>query len=162
MSDHKDDAGAEPTRTTDEPAEATQTAKAKSANPDVDATGADRHEREAKDELFEAIDHFKNAASILFNRAKSDPAVRSVSKEAERVVRNINPAIGSAAREAERVVEKISDAVEPLAKQMGDAAEPIARQLTDEVGRLTRDVMSLVDGRRGKGKKRPARTDEEE
>lgn len=112
---------------------------------DVDATGADPEERDAKEELFEAIDHFKNAASILFNRAASDPAVKNVTKEAGRVAR------------------QLGDAAEPLAKQVGDAAEPIARQLTDEVGRLTRDVMDLIDGRGSRRKKkRPSRDDDDE
>jgi len=82
----------------------------------VDATGADSREREAKDELFEAIDHFKNAASILFDRAAKDPAVKTATKEAGRVV-----------------------------KQIGDAAEPVAKELTKEVGRLTRDVLAVVE-----------------
>ncbi len=82
----------------------------------VDATGADARERAAKDELFEAIDHFKNAASILFDRAAKDPAVKTATKEAGRMV-----------------------------KQIGDAAEPVARELTKEVGRLTKDLLSVVD-----------------
>ena len=85
-------------------------------DPAVDATGADARERAAKDELFEAIDHFKNAASILFDRAAKDPAVKTATKEAGRVV-----------------------------KQIGHAAEPVARELTKEVGRLTKDLLSVVD-----------------
>jgi len=81
-----------------------------------DATGADTGERAAKDELFEAIDHFKNAASILFGRAAKDPAVKTATKEAGRVV-----------------------------KQIGDAAEPVARELTKEMGRMTQDMLSLVE-----------------
>ncbi len=101
----------------------------------VDETGADRPERKAKDELFEAIDHFKNAASILFDRAAKDPAVKSATKEAGR-----------------------------LAKKLGDAAEPLAKQLTGELGRLTKDVMEVVEGKGKKpASKRPSkRTDEEE
>jgi len=83
---------------------------------DVDATGADADERDAKDELFEAIDHLKNAANILFARASKDPAVQTATKEAGKV-----------------------------AKQIGDAAEPIAKELTKEVGRLTNDVLGAVD-----------------
>ena len=87
----------------------------------VDETGADAEERDAKEELFEAIDHFKNAASILFNRAAKDPAVKTATKEAGRVV-----------------------------KQIGDAAEPLAKELTKEVGRLTKDVIGAIDGARKK------------
>lgn len=111
---------------------------------DVDAMGADTEEREAKDEFMEALGHLKSATSILFNRAAKDPAVKEVAKEAS------------------RVAKQIGDAAEPLAKQVGDAAEPLARQLGDEVGRLTRDVMNLVDGKRGRKRKRAGRGDEEE
>lgn len=101
----------------------------------VDETGADRGERKAKDELFEAIDHFKNAASILFERATKDPAVKSATKEAERI-----------------------------AKKIGNAAEPLAKQLTGELSRLTKDVMEVVDGKPKKpaSKRAPKRTDEKE
>lgn len=82
-----------------------------------DATGAGDVERNAKDEIVEALDHFKNAASILFGRAVSDPAVKSATREASRIARKI-----------------------------GDAAEPLAKQLTSELGRLTKDVMETVEG----------------
>ena len=88
--------------------------------------------QQAKEELFEAIDHFKNAASILFQRATTDPAVKNARKEAERV-----------------------------AKKLGDAAEPLAKQLTDELGRLTKDVMKAVDGAKRKPTQPPP-SDEEE
>lgn len=78
---------------------------------------ADGSEPDAKEELFEAIDHFKSAATILFNRATKDPTVRTATQEAERIARKI-----------------------------GDAAEPLAKQLTSELTRLTRDVMGAVEG----------------
>lgn len=94
---------------------------------EIDETGADAAERKAKDELFEAIDHFKSAASILFGRAANDPAVKSATKEAGR-----------------------------LARKIGDAAEPLAHQLTSEFSRLTKDVMDTVEDVTGRGKsKRP-------
>jgi hypothetical protein len=106
----------------------------------VDETGADAEEHSAKEELFEAIDHFKNAASILFGRATNDPAVKNATKEAGRI-----------------------------AKKVGDAAEPLAKQLADEVTRMTRDVMSAVEGKPTAGRKtakkkakKAAPTDEEE
>lgn len=106
---------------------------------EVDATGADGDERDAKDELFEAIDHFKNAASILFTRATKDPTVKSATKEAGRI-----------------------------AKKIGDAAEPLAKQLTGELSRLTKDVMDAVDGgtksisKKSKKPRPEAESDEEE
>lgn len=69
----------------------------------------------AKQELFEAIDHFKKAANILFDRAAKDPAVKTATEEAERVF-----------------------------KKLGNTAEPLARQLTDELGRLTKRVSDTV------------------
>jgi hypothetical protein len=77
----------------------------------------------AKDELFEAIDHFKRAANILFDRAAKDPTVRSATSEAERVI-----------------------------QKLGATAEPLARQLTSELGRLTKRITDSVsenlEGRR--------------
>jgi hypothetical protein len=92
--------------------------------------------RTAKEELFEAIDHFKNAASILFERATKDPTVRSATKEAERIARKIS-----------------------------DAAEPLAKQLTTELNRLTRDVMQTVEGRKPKRRaagSRPRKTERDD
>lgn len=99
----------------------------------VDETGADAEERDAKDELFDAIDHLKNAANILFARASKDPAVQSATKEASKV-----------------------------AKQIGDAAEPIAKELTKEVGRLTNDVLGAVDRARTRRTRAAEATRDEE
>ncbi len=83
----------------------------------VDATGAvDDSERRAKEELLEAVDHFRNAASLLFGRAARDPSVKQATKEVR------------------RVVGRVSDAAEPLAKELGQ-----------ELGRFTKDVMRAVD-----------------
>jgi len=76
-------------------------------------------ERDAKDELFDAIDHFKNAAQILFQKARRDPMVHT------------------AATEAERVLQKI-----------GETAEPLAKQLTDELTKLTKKISETVDKKR--------------
>ncbi len=73
----------------------------------------------AKDELFEAIDHFRSAANILFDRATKDPTVQNATAEAERLMQKI-----------------------------GATAEPLARQLTSEIGRLTRKISDAVEGRR--------------
>lgn len=110
--------------------EAPPTAEAKSD--DVDATGATPKEREAKEELFEAIDHFKNAASILFSRATSDPAVKKAGKEVRRVV-----------------------------DEVSDAAEPLAKELTTELGRLTKDIMKAVDGTAKRTARRDEEDEEE-
>lgn len=99
-------------------------AENKDDDKEVDETGADADEQSAKEELFEAIDHFKNAASILFGRATSDPAVKQVTKDVGRVARKV-----------------------------GDAAEPLAKQLADEVTRMTRDVKAAIEGKPAGGAK---------
>ena len=106
---------------TEHAADAAETADADATGADVDATGADEKERDAKNELAEAFDHVKNAASILFDRAAKDPGLKTATKEAERVV-----------------------------KQIGDAAEPVVQELSKEVGRITRDVLAAVERTRKK------------
>ncbi len=69
----------------------------------------------AKNELLEAVDHFRRAANILFDRASKDPAVRTATEEAERVI-----------------------------KKLGDTAEPLARQLTSELAKLTKRITDTV------------------
>ena len=56
---------------------------------DVDATGATPEERKARNEVFEAIEHLKSTANILFGRAKNDPAIRRAAQDAERFVQTI-------------------------------------------------------------------------
>lgn len=85
--------------------------------------GAEATGPNAKAELFEAIDHFKRAANILFDRAAKDPTIKSATTEAERVI-----------------------------QKLGATAEPLARQLTGELSRLTRRITDSVsenlEGRR--------------
>ncbi len=71
--------------------------------------------KHAKDELFEAIDHLKNAASILFDRAAKDPTLERATEEADRVLTKI-----------------------------AEGAEPVARQVTGEVARLTRRLSNAL------------------
>jgi len=85
----------------------------------------------AKEELFEAIEHFRNAASILFDRATKDPAVRHATTEAERVIQKV-----------------------------GATAEPLARSLVGELAKLTRQVADAVDGRRKSEVPPPPKKDE--
>ena len=75
--------------------------------------------QKAKEELFEAIEHFKNAAGILFARAQKDPAIRTATTEAGKVF-----------------------------QKLGETAEPLAKQLTGELGKLTRSITEAVDGKR--------------
>ena len=92
-----------------------------------DEKSAGTEHESAKEELFEAIDHFKNAASILFGRVADDPTLKSATKEAERI-----------------------------AKKIGDAAEPLAKQLTGEVSRMTKDILDAVEsGTKKKRSTRP-------
>ncbi len=107
MTDHDDTEPREPKQHAAEPKSAADD------GPDPDAT------TKAKDELFVAIEHFKNAASILFDRAAKDPSLRNATHEAERVIQKV-----------------------------GASAEPLARSLAGELSKLTRQVADAVDGRR--------------
>lgn len=88
-----------------------------------DPSGEAADDPNPKKELFEAIDHFKRAANILFDRAANDPTIKSATTEAERVI-----------------------------QKLGATAEPLARQLTGELSRLTKritdTVSDTVEGRR--------------
>jgi hypothetical protein len=92
-----------------------------------DTSAPDTETPKAKDELFEAIDHFKKAATIFFDRATSDPTVKSATDEAERVI-----------------------------KKLGDTAEPLAKQLTSELGKLTKRISEAVTDAAQSGKKKSA------
>jgi hypothetical protein len=85
----------------------------------TDPTDPSDKEPKAKDELFEAIDHFKRAANILFDRAAKDPTIKSATTEAERVI-----------------------------QKLGATAEPLAKQLTGELSKLTKRITDTVEGRR--------------
>jgi len=99
--------------------------------PDKDKDDEKDEKESVREEFFEALDHFKNAANILFDRATKDPAVRSATKEAEKVV-----------------------------KKVGDAAEPLAKQLTGELSKLTKNVLEAVEGKR-KSESAPPKDDED-
>src|SRR5688500_5913128 len=87
---------------------------------ETDPAGApDDAPAKAKEELFEAIEHFRNAANILFDRAAKDPTLRSATAEAQKVVH-----------------------------KLGTAAEPLAKQVTSELSKLTKKLSEAVDGRR--------------
>ena len=77
-------------------------------------------------ELFEAVEHFKNAAAIFLDRASKDGTVRN------------------AAGEAEKVVHRLGEAAEPFARKLGEAAEPIARTLAGELAKMSRRVGESV------------------
>lgn len=81
--------------------------------------GEERAGEKAKEELFEAIEHFKNAAGILFARAQKDPTIRTATTEAGKVF-----------------------------QKLGETAEPLAKQLTNELGKLTKTITEAVDPKR--------------
>ena len=80
-----------------------------------DADSPEGTEPRAKDELLEAIDHLRNAATIFFDRAARDPAVERATEEADKVLTKI-----------------------------ADSAEPVARQVTSEVARLTKRLSEVL------------------
>jgi hypothetical protein len=88
--------------------------------------------KKARDELFEAIDHLKNAAGILFDKASKDPT------------------FDRATTEAEKVVTKIAD-----------STEPIARQVTSELAKLTRKLSDAMRESAERSKKKKSGDEEE-
>jgi gas vesicle protein len=103
---------------------------------DDDESGGEKEGARAKDELFEAIDHFKRAANIFFDRATKDPTMKN------------------AADEAERVIQKV-----------GDAAEPLARQLAGEISKMTKRISESVQEAVERPKKKsapPPRADDDD
>lgn len=115
------------------------------------------HDTTAKEELFEAIDHFKAAAAKLFDRAARAPALKQVShkvdevakkveqspplKKVEELADKLDPTFDSAAKEAERVITKI-----------GATAEPLARQLSEELGKLTKRITEQLGDLASRGR----------
>lgn len=101
--------------------------------------------KKARDELFEAIDHLKNAAGILFDKASKDPT------------------FDRATTEAEKVVTKIADSTEPFVSKIADSTEPIARQVTSELAKLTRKLSDAMrESAERSSKKKKSDSDEEE
>jgi hypothetical protein len=96
----------------------------------------------AKEELFEAIEHFRKAATILFERAQEKPAM----KEAERVVDKVTEA-------ADPVLDKVQAATKPVVDKVAEATEPVVKQAVSELAKLTRSLLDAVD-------KPPAKKDE--
>lgn len=89
----------------------------------------------AKDELFEAIDHLKSAATLLFDRASNDATLEKARQRASDLIeKGVNdPAIGRAQKEVDEMVRKIAS-----------SAEPMAQKITDEFGSLATQLGSLT------------------
>lgn len=143
-----------------EPA-STPDAPASPATPPAEATpSAERHDTTAKEELFEAIDHFKAAAAKLFERASKAPAISDVSRKVDDVAKKANevakkvehspplkkveeladkldPAFDAAAKEAERVITKLGATAEPLARQLSSELGKLTKRITEQVGDLS-------------------------
>jgi hypothetical protein len=102
----------------------------------------DHRSPKAQDELRDALQHFKNAAQILLDKATHDPKIKRAAAEAERVIgtlgdraeRVTTDSVRTAATEAERVIEKLSH-----------SAEPVAQRLGSEIGKLFRKVSDALD-----------------
>ena len=84
----------------------------------------------AKNELFAALGHLKNAAEILV--AAADPAVRK------------------AASEAEKALQKV-----------GEEAEPVAQKLGQELGKMTRSLVDVLEGKKKAGETAQAQDESE-
>lgn len=105
---------------------------------------AEEESTDPRAELFEAIDHFKHAASLFFDKASRSPAIskiekaiESASEKADGWTEKIDPAFESASKEAERVISKL-----------GAQAEPLAKQLTSELKSLTKRFGEVARGRK--------------
>ncbi len=117
----------------------------------------DKGEKGAKEDLFEAIDLFKSAASKLFDKAAQSKTVKTVTDSVEKldpkidaatkkVEDKLDPAFSSAAKEAERVFAKL-----------GASAEPLAKQLGSELSKLTKKLGAAVDDVTAKAKEKAAK-----
>jgi len=119
--------------------------------------------RTAKAELFDAIDHFKNAAGLLFDQAakskpmqrasdavddameKIDPSVKSATKKADDFVqKKVDPAFSSATKEAERVITKLGQSAEPLARQLGSELTKLTKRISAAVGEAAKGVDDIA------------------
>lgn len=81
----------------------------------------------AKDELLEALGHFKRAANIVLDKATSDPTVKTATDEAE------------------RVIQKVGDAAEPLARQFAGELSKMGSMLAGAVQDATSRVKETAD-----------------
>jgi hypothetical protein len=128
----------------------------------------------AKDELFEAIDHFKNAATLLFERALRDPhlqrakkaaraaaeaatdTARSAAETAKEAARHAAESAKDAAHRTREAADEVNARTAPTAarlgreaerivEKLGASAEPVARQLIGELARLTRSIADALD-----------------
>ena len=116
-----------------------------------------------KEELFEAIDHFKAAASKLFDRAASSETMKSVSasakkagskaketaekidkssavKKLEEMGDKLDPAFTAATKEAERVITKLGATAEPIASQLGEELGKLTKRIGDALGNATQQA----------------------
>ena len=143
---------------------------------DTDPTAAPNPEKDAKEELFEALDHFKRAASLFFDRGSEatkaagesaekvlsgiTPAVnsmaQSVSKEAEKVAEKIDPTVRSVADKVDPAVRSVAGEAERVITQIGSAAEPMAKQLTSELSKLTRKLTEGLEAMSDSSKRKSA------
>ncbi len=99
---------------------------------ETEESEASEEKESAKEELFEAIDHFKRAAGLFFDKASKDPTLKNATDEAEKVIQKV-----------------------------GDAAEPLARQLAGELSKMTKRISDTVQENVSKKKgSRPPKAEE--
>lgn len=101
-------------------------------------TSAEPQTKQAKDELFEAIDHFKKAATLLLERAQREPAVRTGVKDVERVVGKVTDA-------TEPVLDKVQEAAQPMVTKVTETAEPLVKHFVSELGKLTKSLLESAE-----------------
>ncbi len=104
----------------------------------------------AKDELFEAIDHFKSAAAKLFDKAAGSKPVKRVSETIEDVGKKIDPALTSVADKLDPAFDTAAKEAERVISKIGASAEPLAKQLTGELSKLTKKIGETLDSKKAK------------
>lgn len=94
--------------------------------------GSERPEsyESAKDELIEALDHFKNAAGFLFGRMAKDVSRETKEIAKDPVVQDAGKVVKRLGREAEPVVREMAGHVRTLSQRLLDLAAPPHRHET--------------------------------
>lgn len=99
----------------------------------------------AKDELIEALDHFKNAAGFLFGRVAKDVSRETKEIAKDPVVQDAGKVVKRLGREAEPVVREMAGHVRTLSQRLLDLAAPPSRHETPPPPRKDDDAGDDVE-----------------
>ena len=93
---------------------------------------------EAKNELFAALGHLKNAAELLVGAA--DPAVRKAATEAEKVLQKVGAEAEPVANKLGHELGKMAGTIAAALEGKGRKSEPAPGAPESEVERLEREA----------------------